>query len=315
MENSNDDMAGLIIKRFPRRDLEASASSRILSRLRQAAADEARRSVRNRRIRGAAIALAAVLILLAMPFVAAIAGQSESWFGRLFPPTRSPQDWNVASKFDLRDRDGRVVYPERLIGIEGKIAFLEPYDLVANAKEPVAKMFWYVWGDSAVPGTRLTATAVSRDTGKRFLLNETTLNGPIYGADAHALTSFAPFPNKGLWRIDVALNGKPFGRFVVFVKDEYIHTKTAKFLLSKDDAAAGATETVLVVPGRGDKETIEVRVSPARHEGRTYVIPFRKGDTYGTVQPITHYSGTLHFDAPGEWRIEVLGETTNVTVR
>lgn len=319
MRQENDKVIELI-RRFPRRNLDEQASRRILSDLRHAADTEERNRERRKAWRISAAYLLAAAFLIAIPFLPALVEQAERSLARWLAPEPA-QPWSVSPTFDLRDRDGTVVYPDRVRGIQGKIGFLDNGDLVAKARENVSKMFWYVWNEDAdvqLTGKRLTATAVHQETGISFLLNETELQGPIYGADAHALTAFEPFPAKGLWRIDVYIDGELYGQIVVPVKDEYIQTDSFKFLVSREDAVVGNIENVLVMRGARDIETIDVRISSSRDGGVERTIPFRKGGVFldaVTREPIVHYIGKLHFDRPGDWQIEVLGEKVDITVK
>lgn len=309
-----------LLKELPAKPLDPTAEQEILRTLRQAGAS----SGREVRGRGALrLSLLAIVAAAALIVVASLSGIIERadggrWGAALFGSRPAGHAAEISPLFDLLDKDGKVVYPDRLRGIEGKIAFSEyPGGFVANSGTTVSKVFWYLWGDrQRLNGAYLVAKAVSLDTGKKFALNETRLNGPIYGADANAVTRFNPFPSKGAWRIDVELDGEPYGSIFIRVKDEYIHTESSSFLVSKDDAETGATETSLIVQGHDMPETLDVIVQPADVSGQARKLTFLRAQEYiQGMEPVTHYSGSLEFDAPGKWRIEVLGEKTTVEVR
>jgi len=224
----------------------------------------------------------------------------------------------VSPKFDLIDEEGRVIYPSRLRGIEGKIGYTE-YEggFIANSGESVAKVFWFVWGDrKELRDAKLVAKGKNLNTGETVVVNESRLNNPLYGADASTVTAFNLFPSKGIWRIDVELDGVPFASIVTRVKDEYIRTASSYFQFSKDDAFAGEHEVSLVVQGNGLAETVDVFASPADSRNRqTVKTTFAKAGEYlQAMEPITTYTGKLSFGEPGKWRIEVLGEKTDVDV-
>jgi len=312
------------IRRFPRSDLDQQAARRMLDALRQAAIAEERSKFRRRGWRAAAVFLIVAACLLMIAQIPNLAAKTERALAHWFHPTpvKPVQVWNPSPKFDLLDRDGRVVYPDRLRGIEGKIGYSENFfDMVAQSRESVAKIFWYVWDDSASKDRalkHLVATAVNLDTGKRFELDRTALQGPIYGADAHGLTSFQPFPAKGMWRVDITIDGEPYGQIVVPVKDVYIQTDSIRFLVSKDDAVVGDTEAWLIVNGGNLADTMNVKVTSMIDKRQTRLLTFRKSGEFrdsSTLKPITQYQGTLTFDYAGKWRIEAIGESTIVTVR
>ncbi|MFB9278620.1 hypothetical protein [Cohnella cellulosilytica] len=313
-KGSNVDSRIELLKELPRRPLEPAAEHAILLALRQEGGREAaRRRLRIGRL--ALLAVPAVVLVVVAMFFGIFDRGGEGLFGSRPSAVNTAE---LSPLFDLLDKDGRVVYPDRLRGKEGKIAYSEyPGGFVANSGMTVSKVFWYVWGDpEQVDGAELVATGVNLSTGKRFLVNETKLSGPIYGADAHVVTQFNPFPSKGTWRIDVELDGEPYGSIVVRVKDEYIHTKSSIFLASKEDAATGVTETTLIVDGHGLPETLDVIVQPTDVSGEARKLTFvREQEFVQAMKPVTHYSGKLEFDAPGKWRIEVLGEKTEVKVR
>jgi hypothetical protein len=270
--------------------------------------------MQNALIFASVIALLGILLLI--PAIMDKASDN-GWFAALFPKSASPTVMEISPKFDLVDKDGSVIYPDRLRGIEGKIAFSENSEVVAKSDETVAKIFWYAWGDpSELVGAQLVATAVNLDTGEKFLADESVLSGSINGADAHAVTNFHAFPSKGKWRLDVKLNGQPYASIVIAVKDEYIHTDSARFTVSKDDAVTGETMTTLILPGHDLDETIEVRVYPVNDRDNVRNLTFnRSAEFIQAMKPITQYWGTLRFDSPGEWQVEVLGEKTIIKVR
>ncbi|WP_372632963.1 hypothetical protein [Cohnella sp.] len=316
-EQPNGDSWIELLKELPFKPLDQAAEQEILRTLRQAGAASGKDSKRGRTRRLSLLAGAAAA-LIAIASLSGIIDRADKWGASLLGLRPAAPAAEISPLFDLIDKDGTVVYPDRLRGIEGKIAFSEyPGGFVANSGTTVSKVFWYLWGDpQRLSGAYLVAEAVNLDTGKKFALNETRLNGPIYGADANAVTRFNRFPDKGVWRIDVELDGEPYGSIVVRVKDEYIHTESSSFLVSKDDASIGVTETSLIVQGHDMPETLDVIVQPADVSGQARKLTFLIEQEYvQAMEPVTHYSGSLEFDVPGKWRIEVLGEKTTVEVR
>ncbi|MFC4601281.1 hypothetical protein [Cohnella hongkongensis] len=322
---TNGDSRVELLKELPPRPLSSAAEQAIAQKLRQTEAAQARQSGRRRTRRRYALLAATAAAALAAVVIAAVPGLAERmtagrWGSELFGARPAAPAAELSPLFDLLDRDGTLVYPDRLRGIEGRIAFSEyPGGFVARSELTGSKVFWYVWGDpQQLAGANLVATAVSLDNGTKFVLNEAKLSGPFYGADAHVVTRFNEFPSRGTWRIDVRLNDELYGSIVVRVKDEYIQTESARFLVSKDDAVAGGIETSVIVDGHGLADTIDVIVQRADAPGQARKLTFFKEQEYVQAKgliPVTSYTGRLEFDAPGRWRIEALGEKTEIEVR
>ncbi|XID94760.1 hypothetical protein ACF3MZ_09680 [Paenibacillaceae bacterium WGS1546] len=312
----NGDNAIRLLRELPRRSLDPGAEQDILQRLRALGSQSKRRNDRRMKI-GLSIAAASIAALVGVVSFAPGLLDQERW--RTGAGIGSDQ-LKQTPVFHLRDENGeKMSYVVR--GVEGKIAFLDqPWGIVA--KVPVGKTFWYVWGDrEELLHADLRATGTHLATGETITVNETKLGGAIYGADASVVTSFNPFPSKGAWRIDIELNGRYFESIVVAVKDERIATESAYFDLSRDDAIVGGIDTSLTLDGHDLPETVDVIVQPLERDGEARRLTFvkfaeyRQGQGERGIVPITSYQGSLTFDAPGRWRIEVLGEKTEVEVR
>ncbi|WP_054949300.1 hypothetical protein [Numidum massiliense] len=231
----------------------------------------------------------------------------------------SRHGWKVSPRFDLLDKDGSVVYPKGVRGIEGKVGFLDNGDvsIVAGASETVAKMFWYVWGDSKkLVGKQLLATAVHEETGEAFTLDRSELTNGLYGEDAHALTTFAPFPRKGLWRIDINIDGTHFASFVVNVKDDFIRTKSSYFSVSRDDVKVGKIHATLFASGEQKEKALDIRARSLNNDQRATFSLTKGGSVIRAMDnvPETIYEGLLSFPTPGEWELDVRGEKVVVNV-
>ncbi|MBS4174722.1 hypothetical protein [Bacillus sp. FJAT-49736] len=228
------------------------------------------------------------------------------------------EQWKVSPTFDLLDRDGSLVYKNRVRGIKGKIGFLDT-EFIAKDPRAGSKMFWYVWGDyDKLANKTLKATAIHEGTGEKFVVNETELQGPIYGADASTLTSFKPFPKKGLWKMNISIDGKPYGSIVVNVKAPYIATKNAEFYLTEDDVKVGLnSDVILEVKGERKESKIIVKAALITDESHILSFPYYQDASFYNVtgNTITHFTGDLIFDTPGKWKITVLGESTVVNVK
>ncbi|MGV3463993.1 MAG: hypothetical protein ACO1OT_01705 [Heyndrickxia sp.] len=234
------------------------------------------------------------------------------------PKPIQKESWQVSPTFDLLDRDGSIVYKNRVRGIKGKIGLLDA-EFIAKDPRAGSKMFWYAWGNpDKLINKELTATAIHEETGEKFVVNETELQGPIYGADASALTSFKPFPKKGLWKLDVSVDGRPYGSIVVNVKAPYIATSNTEFMLSGDDIKTGMTSEVsLEVKGEQKERIINVEASFLDDKSHKISFPYILDNPiqYTTGEIRTGYTGKLTLDKPGKWKITVLGESTIVDVK
>jgi hypothetical protein len=301
-----------LLKTLHRMVLDPLASRDILNKLRHLSLDKRNDRLKSRNaitLLLTAFSVAVVLAFFFSPFVidqaqrlAAIAGMD-----RTNPRTAATALEQPSPIFQLGI--------QRVRGIEGKLGYMEPYDIVANSYETVSKIFWYAWGDpEKLSSASLTATAFNLSTGQKFTVNQTTLQGPFNGADAHAVTHFTPFPSKGLWKMDISLNGEPYASIVVPVKDEYVHTEHTRFLLSKDDVVAGENPTTLVVPGHNQPTQLELKITSMNDKSNVHVVTFSRGGEFIQAKPITQYTGTLQFEGPGPWKVEVLGETTDVNL-
>jgi hypothetical protein len=220
-----------------------------------------------------------------------------------------PSSWQVSEKFDLLDEDGSVVYHEGVRGIEGKIGFLDNSneEIIAMDSRRLAKMFWYVWGEpEALIGKPLKAVATHKDTGEQFLLNETVLTGGIYSSDAHALTSFQPFPDSGIWKIHIEIDGKSYGDIVVQVKSPYLATDKGTFLISKDDLYAGKEMNVMFeFNGEMADEELIFTAAKVGNESYTKEFSFTIDEQYIDTENniVTTYVGTLLFEEKGMWSL------------
>jgi hypothetical protein len=309
-----------LLKQMPRQELSPQTRNKILNHLKTMNRKVGIRNKWYTLIKRLVISIFILALIVSIPYLVKKINQIN--FTSIFLPDNHSHAWDISPKFDLLKEDKTIIYANRVIGIEGKIGYLESGDFVANAPENGSKIFWYVWGDSQeLSNAHLVAKAVNRDTGAIIDLDDSIFGDAVSpnGSDAaaSALTSFKPFPRKGLWRIDITINDKPYGSIVVQVKDEYIHTKTTKFLLSKDDAVVGGINTYLVVPEHTDAQTIEVSLFPIKDKNSVHNSVFQHAGKYNKVDDgrITMYTGVLQFDEPGKWQVEILGEKTIINVK
>ncbi|KQL52241.1 hypothetical protein AN964_00915 [Heyndrickxia shackletonii] len=313
--NKEEEYKLSLLRSMPKQQLQPVQQEKILHQLRLAARVNKRDLDYSGIFRKLAVAVAICLVVF-IPILLIVSHHPTK-------PAHTPkpiqkEHWQVSPTFDLLDRDGSIVYKNRVRGIKGKIGFLDT-EFIAKDPRAGAKMFWYVWGDpDKLINKELKATATHEGTGEKFVVNETEIQGPVYGEDASALTTFKPFPKKGLWKIDVSIDGHPYGSIVVNVKAPNITTKTSQFNLSRDDVKVGLSKDIsLEVKGEKKESIINVEASYIKDKNHMLSFPYiqyapfnySNGDTY------TEYMGKLKLDKPGMWKITVLGESTIVDVK
>lgn len=292
------------LKGLPKIALSEQAEDRIIMCIQAEQTRGRRRAQQRKWVKALLLTAISVIFLFLIPDIPSYIDQLKG----MFVPQKMEEDWSLSPTFDLYDhQDGRLIYPDGVRGIEGRIGFRDVNHFAATEPEPGSKMFWYVWGDpEKLVDKELIATAVHQKTGKTFTLNKTKLSGGgFYGTDAHALTQFEPFPLKGIWRIDIEIDHMPYGSIVIHVKDAYVRTDSYRFVgLSKDDLIEGV-HLPLYLDGNGVRrlERIDVNAFPLKN-------PKAEKTFYFYDQ-----SGSLYFDQPGKWQIELLGEKTIVEVQ
>jgi hypothetical protein len=296
------------MRQFPKGDMTFDEQQRLLVNIKS----EIVRAERQKKRTSIIIRLAAALFVVFFPIYMFTQTNIE------FHEASKTQDWTPSPTFDLLDKDGSVVYHNAVRGVKGKIGFLENgMKIVARDQASVAKMFWYVWGEEQeLVGKTLKATATHKETGESFLLNETTLQAPLYGETASALTSFQPFPKEGIWKIDIQIANKYFASIVIDVLPPYLQTKQATFFLTPDRLYTGLKQNILLeVDGKRQEDTLTVKAVYNRTHQLSF--PYKKSAVYFTTsgQYVTVYEGKLTLDRVGEWEISVLNETINVYVK
>lgn len=230
-------------------------------------------------------------------------------------------EWKLSQRFDLKDKDGSVVYEKGVRGIEGKVGYLDNGlgDFVARDRKKGAKAFWYVWGNpDQLVGKTLKATAIHKDTGESFILDESELSPGLYGEDAHSLTSFEPFPSEGIWKINVVIDDRPYASIVIEVQPGYIQSGKFIFLINERDLSEGLTKEVqLEITGKRKEQEITVTAQFLEDAGHELKFPYNKTLEYKTGEgmDITEYTGKITLDRKGKWKLTVLGDSVEVVVK
>lgn len=118
-----------------------------------------------------------------------------------------------AFKAEAVAADGKKTEQE-LVGEPGRFGFLgAPFE----AGKP-NKYIWKFWDKkAALPGKTLTVKAMHKDETESKEILAATLAGPLEGADAHTPSELT-LPKAGKWRLDLFVDGKPYGGVIVEVK-------------------------------------------------------------------------------------------------
>ncbi|WP_124727914.1 hypothetical protein [Staphylospora marina] len=126
--------------------------------------------------------------------------------------TETREQWTVSPVFETAS--GSKVRGEKN---RAGILVHEENGLVVT--QEIAKYMWLVWGDpeQLKKGATAEIYGMHREDGKRQLLHKASLNGPMHGADAMTLSG-PTFPKKGLWKIEVVVDGESHATFVLDVK-------------------------------------------------------------------------------------------------
>ncbi|PLR98228.1 hypothetical protein [Bacillus sp. T33-2] len=217
-----------------------------------------------------------------------------------------------AERFTLHDKE----HPESsldVVGIPGKIAVMDPFEWVAEDKRNTAKMLVFAWGEEKkLLKNPLKIEATHVDTGITKLLAHAQLGSKRYGSDAHAVTSFQPIPKSGTWILSFSFAKEKFAEFSVHVKEPYVNTAVSTLLISQEDLHPGTFEDIyLDVQQTGLPEQIEVKWWNSDNPIKEQTYIFKKESEFADS---TLYKGGFSVDAPGTWRMTVLGESTAVDI-
>lgn len=123
--------------------------------------------------------------------------------------------WAVTPAFpvEVTGADGKKV-THQMIGERGRFGFIAaPF----AAGKP-NKYVWHFWDKkNALPGKKLTIKAKHKDDPETTEILSLPIAGPLNGADAHLPTDIT-LPKAGKNRLDIFVDGKPYGGVIVEVK-------------------------------------------------------------------------------------------------
>lgn len=180
-------------------------------------------------------------------------------------------------------------------------------------------MMIFLWEDQNGDLVDETLEVTGRHVdGREVILTETVLTSGLDSDDAHALTKFTPFPEKGEWMLSFKVGGKEFSSFTVDVKEAYPESGNITILTSGEDFHTGNMSDV-VIDYRGDKlpGELEVEVSKKYSLAPDNKFIFADKEDYTDTQgkPLSSYAGELSFEQEGEWQIKIGKTKLNVHVK
>lgn len=131
--------------------------------------------------------------------------------------TKEQEDslWELTPAFpvEVTGADGQKV-THQIIGEPGRFGFIAaPF----AAGKP-GTYVWHFWDKkAALPGKTLTIKAKHKDDPETQEIVSAQILGPLNGADAHLPTDIT-LPKAGKNRLDIFVDGKPYGGVIVDVK-------------------------------------------------------------------------------------------------
>ena len=226
----------------------------------------------------------------------------------------NPLHWNVGQQHQLADY-GNVFSapPYELIGVEGKVGILGPAHFVAEDQRRVAKLMLFFWGTPALADEPFKVEATNAQ-GERITLSEGFLSKPLSEEDAHALTTFAPFPKEGDWQVSFYVGTELFEEFTVDVLPPFPQTETYTLTDSPMEMKPGVETEVFIEKHNDGKGEISVEVRTSKGELVSTQIFQRDGEAVHapTAKKLLFYHGTLSFPEKGEWFLVIDGEKTGI---
>ncbi|MFB5088783.1 hypothetical protein PGC35_16510 [Psychrobacillus sp. PGGUH221] len=211
--------------------------------------------------------------------------------------------------FTLPDRNQQV------IGVEGKIGILVSKEqFVAEDRRRGAKLMLYFWGDvEKLVGKNYRVEAEGMN-GKNIELTKGILSSGLNSEDAHALTSFIPFPTEGGWQLSFYVEDRLYESFTINVLPPFPKTKHYTLLNSPKEIPVGKESELNIESTIGDKDKIEVKLIDEKgnvKETSMFQLDSSAIDA-NTNQTIYHYSGEITWGEHGSWRLLIDGEETGL---
>lgn len=220
--------------------------------------------------------------------------------------------------FGLIDKNGTSHYVDSNFGIPNKVSLLAPKEWVAKDYRSVGKIMIFLWGeDKDFANKPLQIDAINIKTGIKEHLATAVVSGGMYGADAHAVTSFKQFDLPGKWNLEFTAGGRKVGEFAIYVKEPYIKIGNSTLMISKEGLYAGFYEAAYIeVEGEHLPPEIELEVV-ALENGEVSTFTFKDKTDYITTdgKKISMYKGDFNIKKSGRYRFSVLKQSQAVEVR
>ena len=220
--------------------------------------------------------------------------------------------------FALMDENG-AHYVDSNYGIPNKVSLLAPTEWIAKDKRSVSKIMIYLWGDyeKDFANKPLKVDAVHVKTGVKEHLATTVISGGMYGSDGHAMTSFEPFTDSGVYNLTFTAGNKKVGTFSIYVKEPYIKIGNSTLMISQEDLYAGFYEdAVIEVEGDNLPTEIELELFQIENAEET-TFTFKDKTDYTTTdgRKVSLYTGDFQIKKSGKYRFSVLKHSEAVEVR
>lgn len=205
-----------------------------------------------------------------------------------------------------------------VLGIENKVGFfyggLGDQEILAREKRRLAKIMIFFWGSSDnLTGQPFRVEAL-HESGKQLTLSEGILFGPIYNADAHAVTRFKPFPKKGTWELSFYVNDKRYGSFIANVLPPPPQTEHYTLRTSPKETTVHHPSVLYIESTKEDHQEISVVLkskSGKTVDRETFQLVSTHIDA-DTRETVYLYKGKITFPSIGDWIFVIDGEQTNL---
>jgi hypothetical protein len=224
--------------------------------------------------------------------------------------------------FAIVDKDGTHHYADSNYGIPNKVSLLAPKEWVAYDDRGTSKIMVFLWGKDLDLDQTLNIDATHVETGIKEHLNNARLSGGLYGADAHAVTSFVSLNKTGKWNLEFTLYNylgekKKVGEFSIYVKAPYVMLgRGSTLMISQEDLFAGFyKEAFIEVAGENLPSEIELEVSSLEND-EVSTFTFKDKSDYTTTEgrKISLYKGDFQIKKSGKYNFGVLGDSNFVRV-
>ena len=138
----------------------------------------------------------------------------------------------------------------------------------------------------------------------------------LYSEDAHALTSFVPFPTEGEWQLSFYVEDELFEAFTINVFPPFPKTEHYTLLDSPKEIPVGEEFELYIESTIGEKEEIEVKLLDKKGNIKEETI-FKQERRFIDAEghrKIYYYVGKITLKEHGTWKL-LLMEKKQVYLR